>query len=317
MMKNIYLFYGLEQYLIDKAISTVKANHSNGQVITHDLNQTNISILLEDASMISLFDDEKLIIGSNAEFLTGSNKKSDINHDVDALMKYIDNPHPKTILILTVVNEKIDKRKNIVKKLLNKAEVKDFKKLSDNEMLKYAQKIFESNNYKISYKGLSVLIDRVNNDLYLLNSECEKLMLYKMDTKTINESDVKEMVLKYNFDNIFELTDAIINKDIDTSLFLYHELIKRKEEPIKIIVLLANQFRLIYQVKGLFAKGFNELQIANDLGVHPYRVKLANQMNFSNQELLKYLELLADLDENIKMGKIDKAIGFELFLLKL
>lgn len=316
-MKNIYLFYGVEEFLIDEAISNIRSKHPNGQVIKHDLTETSISILLEDASMISLFDDEKIVIGYHADFLTGSTKKSDINHDIDALIRYIENPNPKTALILVVLNEKIDKRKNIVKKLLNKAEVKEFNKLSENEMVRYAQKLFDKNNYKISFNALHTLIDRVEDNLYLLNSECDKLMFYKMDTKIIEEADVKEMVLKYNFDNIFALTDAVIKKDIDTSLFLYQELLKRKEEPIKIIVLLANQFRLIFQVKGLSSKGLSESQIASNLGVHPYRVKLANEISLKEKDLLKYIELLANLDEDIKTGKVDKDVGLELFLLKL
>jgi hypothetical protein len=34
-------------------------------------------------------------------------------------------------------------------------------------------------------------------------------------------------------------------------------------------------------------------------------------------DLLKYIELLADLDEGIKMGKVNKEVGLEMFLLQL
>jgi DNA polymerase-3 subunit delta len=125
------------------------------------------------------------------------------------------------------------------------------------------------------------------------------------------------MITKYDADNIFALTDAVIKKDISTSLSLYQELLKRGEEPIKIIVMLANQFRLIFQVKRLSAKGMNEDKIASQLSVHPYRVKLAKEVRLSEKELLNYISLLADLDEKIKMGDINKDTGLELFFLKL
>ena len=316
-MKNIFVFYGDEDFLINKAVLEIEEKHPHGQVIKYELNETNIRILLEDASMVSLFDEEKIIIGYNADFLSGVIKKEKINHDIDALSKYVEHPNPNSTIILIVPSDKLDKRKTIVKKLLDKAEVKELNKLSSNGLLNFAKEIFAKNNYQISLKALNMLIELVGSNLYLLNNECEKLMIYKIDEKKIDEENVEEMIVKYDFDNDFALTDAVINKDINKSLILYHELLKRNEEPIKIIVMLANKFRLIFQVKRLHAKGFNNNQIASELGAHPYSVELANKVQLKDKELLNYLELLANLDEEIKTGKVNKDVGLEMFLLKL
>jgi DNA polymerase-3 subunit delta len=142
-------------------------------------------------------------------------------------------------------------------------------------------------------------------------------MIYKNEEKKIELDDVDQMVERYDIDNLFALTDAVVKKDINEALSLYQELLKRNEEPIKIIVIIANQFRLIFQVKRLKSKGLSDSEIASELAVHPYRVKLAKETNLSEKELLKYLTTLADLDEQIKTGKINKDVGLELFLLKL
>lgn len=316
-MKNIFVFYGEEEFLINGAIEELTAKHPQAGLIKYNLNETNVKVLLEDSSMVSLFNDKKIIIGYNADFLSGSILKETINHDLDSLTKYINHPNPDNILILVVSSDKLDKRKNVVKLLMSKAEVREFQKLSMNDVVKYVKDIFEKDGYKISFNALNKLVSRTGNNLYLLNNECEKLKIYEIDDKNISEEDIEEMVEKYDFDNIFALTDAVIKKDINTSLQLYQELLKRNEEPIKIIVLLANQFRLIFQVKRLYAKGFSEGQIASDLDVHPYRVKLANEVRISENDILRYLSSLADLDEGIKMGRINKDVGLELFLLKL
>jgi DNA polymerase-3 subunit delta len=316
-MKNIFLLFGEEGFLINDTISQIEKQHPHGQVIKYDLTEKNISTLIEDCSMVSLFDEEKIIIGENAYFLSGAVKKENVNHDIDALSNYIDHPNPHTVIILVVPTDKLDKRKSIVKKLLDNVEVKEFNKLTDKEMIEYAKKLFANNGYQINFKALNMLIDKVGNDLYLLHNECQKLMLYKIDDKQISEENIEEMVEKYDFADDFTLANAVIKKDINTSLSIYQQLLKRNEEPIKIIVILANQFRLIFQVKRLTTKGFSENQIVRDLGVHPYRVKLAKEVKLNDKELLKYLSLLADLDENIKMGKINKEVGLELFLLKL
>jgi DNA polymerase-3 subunit delta len=314
-MKNIIVYYGEEDFLINNAILDI-INKYNGQVSKYDLSETSINILLEDASSISIFEENKIVIGYNADFLGGNQNKEE-TYNLDNLNRYIDNPNPNSILILTLTSDKLDKRKNIVKKLLDKSLVKGFAKLSDNDIFKFAKDMFGTNKYQISFKALHMLIDKTGNNLYLLNSECEKLMLYKANNKIIDEQDIEEMITKYDVDNIFDLTDAVIKKDINISLSLYQELLKRGEEPIKIIVMLANQFRLIFQVKRLNAKGLSEDKIAEYLSVHPYRVKLAKEVKLNEKELLKYISLLADLDEGIKMGNINKDTGLELFLLRL
>ncbi|MDD2203230.1 MAG: DNA polymerase III subunit delta [Bacilli bacterium] len=316
-MTKIFVFYGNEDFLIDKEILEIEKQRPNGQVIKYELNETNIRTLIEEASMISLFEDEKIIIGYDADFLSGAIKKEKINHDIEALSTYIEHPNPNSTIILIVNSDKLDKRKKIVKKILEKAEVKELNKLSSSGLLNFAKTKFANNNYQITLKALNMLIELVGSNLYLLDSECEKLMIYKIDEKKIEEVDIDDMIVKYDFSNDFALIDAVIDKEINKALTLYHELLKRNEEPIKILVMLANKFRLIFQVKRLHSKGFNNYQIAGELGAHPYSVELANKVKLKDEELLKYLELLANLDESIKTGKINKDVGLEMFLLKL
>lgn len=315
-MKNVFLYYGEEEFLINEAISKIIDENPNGQVIKYDLSDISLNLILEDASSQSLFDDNKIIIVYNSDFLSGSPKKEISPSMIDNLNKYINNPNPSTVIVF-VLYDKVDKRKSIVKNMLNKAINKEFNKLSDDEVIRYIKIIFTKQGYQINAKALSMLVERTGNNLYLISSETEKLMEYKFNDKTINEYDIEETIVKYDYDNIFALTDAVVKKDINNSLLLYQELLKRGEEPIKIIVLLANQFRLIFQSKRLSSKGFSEAQIASDLGIHPYRIKLSKQVDITEKEALEYLNLLATLDENIKMGKTNKEVGLEMFFLSI
>jgi DNA polymerase-3 subunit delta len=315
-MKNVFLYYGEEEFLINEAISKIIDENPNGQVIKYDLSDISLNLILEDASSQSLFDDNKIIIVYNSDFLSGSPKKEISPSMIDNLNKYINNPNPSTIIVF-VLYDKVDKRKSIVKNMINKTINKEFNKLSDDEVIRYIKSTFTKQGYQINVKALSMLVERTGNNLYLISSEAEKLMEYKFNDKTINEYDIEEMIVKYDYDNIFALTDAVVKKDINNSLLLYQELLKRGEEPIKIIVLLANQFRLIFQSKRLSSKGFSEAQIASDLGIHPYRIKLSKQVDITEKEALEYLNLLATLDENIKMGKTNKEVGLEMFFLSI
>ena len=98
---------------------------------------------------------------------------------------------------------------------------------------------------------------------------------------------------------------------------MYEDLSLVNEEEIKLIVTLANQFRLIYQVKTMFKNGYSELDISKTLGVHPYRIKISNGVNVSASDSLRYLRKLVFLDEGIKTGKLDKKHGFLNFILEM
>ena len=107
------------------------------------------------------------------------------------------------------------------------------------------------------------------------------------------------------------------NKKVATET--YNEMIKYGEEPIKILIMIASQIRLMYQTKLLYKKGYTEKDSASLLGIHPYRVKLATEKGrkYTESDLLMYLDNLADLDSKIKQSNVDKKMAIELFILKI
>ena len=119
--------------------------------------------------------------------------------------------------------------------------------------------------------------------------------------------------------DIFKLIDNILNKNKEQAIECLEEMMKYGEEPLALIIMLANQFRIMYQAKMLVKKGYSERDIASLLDIHEYRVKkaLEKARMYNESIILDNLEKLANLDYDIKSGNIDKNIGLELFLLNL
>lgn len=315
-MKNIYVVYGNEKYLIESSLNKIIEKNHDSEIVKYDLNFDLVNNIIEEIISFPLFADKKIIVVSNALFLTGlSNNVSD--EETKALEKVLEDIPEQINLVLVVENEKLDGRKNLVKKLLKDSNILECNKLSDQEAYEFVQNAFEEDNYQIDLKAINSLLDKSKENLTLLMSEIDKLKIFKVDTKIITKEDVDQLVSKYDYDNIFELTNSVVNKDLTKALFLYQELLKRGEEPIKIIVLLANQFRTIFQVKKMLINTNNKKEIADKLKIHPYRVELAKRINISEEILLDYLEKLADLDENIKTNRVDKESGLEMFFLNM
>ena len=305
----VYLLYGTEDFEIEEEIKKLSKDIDEMNISKYDLNNDMLSLALEDAKTISLFGDKKLVIVDNANMFTGSTSK-----DSELIEEYLNHINENTTLVLIVHNDKLDTRKKITKLIKKVGKVQEFNDELDTTSL--VRRLFK--DYNIDYKTIQLFIDRVGNNPLIIQSEINKIKIYKDNDKNITEEDILNLTAKLIEIDIFKLIDYIVRKNKEKALELYYEMLKMNEEPIKIVVILANQFRIMYQSKELLKKGYSEKDIASTLKIHPYRVKLAiqNSRNYTSDILLKNLNALADIDIGIKTGTINKDLALELFILK-
>lgn len=302
----VYLLYGLNDFEIDSEIKKLTKDYDKMNISKYDLTETDIKEVINDAETFSMFADNKVVIAENAIMFTSSGANTEI------IENYLNHINPHTILIFTVNAEKVDERKKITKLIK-----KNYKLISFNEASSPSAFVKKQlSGYNITSSVIAFLIDRVGSNPLILENEINKIKAYK-DDKTITKEDIVKLTNKNQEIDIFKLIDDIVEKNKDEALAIYHEMLKVGEEPLKIIILLATQFRLMYQSKELAKKGYSEKNIADTLKVHPYRVKLALQKGrkYKSETLLNYLLTLANIDIAIKTGKTDKNLALELFLL--
>lgn len=311
----LYLLYGTENYLIKKEIDKILNANSIEKinVSEYNLEIDNFKDIIEDANTISLFADKKAIIVNNSYLFTGKSIKNE--NDLELFLDYFKNVNPYSIIIFIVDSEKLDERKKIVKEIKKIGTVKDFNQ--KNDLTDILKNMFEG--YNISIQDIRFMIDRCGNNLDILSQEVNKIKIYKDEDKNITKEDIINLTSKNIDIDIFGFVDTIVNKNKNKALEIYKEMLINGEEPIKILVILANQFRIIYQAKELYKQGYSGNDIATMIGIHPYRIKLAlkKAINYNSDTLLDYLEKLADLDYNIKIGNIESSLGLEMFILSI
>lgn len=305
----VYLLYGLKDFQINEEIKNLTKNQNDMNISRYDLNNTPLKDAIDDAETYSMFAETKTVIVENASMFTTLTSK-----DSDIVENYLNNINKSTNLIFTSHTEKIDTRKKITKLIKKVGIVKEFnEEISPLNLTKNLLK-----DYDISEKTINLFLDRVGNNQLIIQNEINKIKIYKNKDKNITDKDIINLTNKNIDIDIFKLIDYIVQKNKEKAIELYYEMLKINEEPIKIIVILANQFRIMYQSKELLKKGYSEKDIASILKIHPYRVKLAiqNSRNYSSKTLLEYLNNLADIDIGIKTGKLNKDLALELFILK-
>ena len=320
-MKNFYVFYGkdrsnsdkfsLDYGLIKNEVDKLIKKIDTKDIVYYDLETTPLIDIINDASTISMFSNKKIIVVENSWFLC-ANKNID---GIEFLENYINHPNINTYLIFVVLAEKIDTRKKITKLISSSGEIKELNKIDDNYIINYIKEYTKENGYKI--EDISYFKTRISNNLYDIKNELDKLMMYKINDKIITNKDIDTISIKTIDEEIFTLTDSIILKNTIKSLDLLEEFINRSYDEFHIIMLLASQFRFLFQVKRLYNKNKNESEIAKILGVNPYRVKFSIKKIYSYSEtmILDYIKKLAKMDHDIKLGLIDKRLALELFIM--
>ena len=136
---------------------------------------------------------------------------------------------------------------------------------------------------------------------------------------TIRQSDIRLLVSKDVSNEVYHLIKAIIQKDLDQTYAIYSNLITHTKDALTIIALISNKFKELISTYKLLKYGYSQSDIAKFYNVTTgkayYLVQEAKAFKLSDLEY--YIEKLAELDYQIKSGKIDKNIGLELLLLKL
>jgi len=265
---NNYVIASTDKITLEEKIKELNKDNSS-EVVYYDLLEDSIERVVEDLDTMNFLSSSKIIVGTNAYFLS-SDKTKGIEQNTDILEKYLSNPNPDNYLIL--VTDTIDKRKKIVTSILSKCEL--IEEINDIDSI--IKKRLDG--YKMDNRSIELLKEYCSGNNERIINELEKLKLYKLDEKIITSDDIKEIVREDIDDNIFHFVDSILDGNKELAFKMYHNFLLNGETVVKMIALLSNKIRLIYQVKVL--SNMSDKDISSMLKVHEYPVKLARQKGY-------------------------------------
>ena len=310
MMDNLYLIIGDDKQLVNFYLQEIINKINSDDKVYYDLSNLPFSSIIDEASMISLFSNKKIIIGSNFDI---SKIKE---NEFDYLVKYLNNINNDVYIILMV--SKVDARVKSYKLFKEYFNIIDVTK-SDNttKIMDYIAKIIKDKGYKISTYDLEYFIQKVGNDIVNINLELDKLFAYKEEEKVITREDIDLLVIDNIESVIYEFTNAVLEKDIEKINFMYNNFKKENIAYDYLIASLANVFRQAYIIKVLDNDNKSNLEISKVIGKKEFYVKkmLERLYIYSLDDLSDLIITLANIELEYKSGKsnIDK---LELFLLK-
>lgn len=320
----LYVLYGTETYLLEEMLTHIKKHtlsdgNDDFNYAVFDLEQTPVETLIEEAETLPFMGEKRLIVGHNAWFLTGSRGKMEVDHQLDVLTSYAASPLDSSIIVLTVQHDKLDERKKLVKHLKKYGTAVKFAPLDQKELPAWINRKMQAFGVSINPDASARLIRLIGTELQLIQQECAKLATYVGEGGTVTVEHVNTMIPRSLEEDVFKLVDYLGKMHIEGALGVFYDLLKKREEPLKILSLITRQFRIILQVHELSSRGYSQKQIASQLGLHPYPVKIAAQQGgrFSDKALRTLLLEANRTDYAIKSGQKEKALALEWYILSV
>lgn len=209
---------------------------------------------------------------------------------------------------LIFVAEKADGRTSFWQKVSKLGKVRDFKPVDAREAPGWATEEARGAGYTLDFQAAQWMVSALGNDLSTLQSALEKIYLHKDKDKRITLADVEACVTAVSWRSIFDLTDAVGQRNAERALRLYRRMETAGESPIALLALISRHFRILSKVKE-----------GDTGGVPPFFLKDYQRQAsaFDASRLEDKREKIFHTDWALKSSPIDNNLLFERLLLEL
>lgn len=308
---NVYLLFGEEAYLKKQYKQKLR-----GAMISPDDNMNytyyegkgiNVNEVIDLAETLPFFAERRLIILEDTGFFKSASPE---------LADYI-KEMPNTTFMIFIESE-VDKRSKLYKAVQRKGRAVELGRQDETTLIRWVAASIKREGKNVSEHTIRHLLAKVGTDMENIQKELEKLFCYATDKDSITTEDVETICTTQITNQIFDMVNAVADKEQKKALQYYYDLLALKEPPMRILFLLARQFKLLLEVKVMEQNGYGRKEIAEKAGINPFVVgKYQTQAKaFQTKELRSIIEDSVETEECVKTGRLTDTLGVELFIVK-
>lgn len=310
----VYFLLGSETYLVDECVEQLtellvdpQAREFNFDVFY--AGQVDAGKLLDIANAYPMMAESRLVVIKEVQKLPGTG--------LEAFAKYLDNPSPATKFILTA--EKVDGRNKAIAKIKARSVVVELKPLYDNQVPQWIQGEVKRRGLQISHAASLLLHAYVGNNLQAICNEIDKLQLNLNGKTSIDEQDIQDIVGLSRKFTVFNLNDAIGNRDLPRALTILNKMLQSGESPTGILAMITRHFNTILKIKGALQARKPQNEIVALTGLRPYFITKTRPMaeKYSFDKLQDVFQLLLQTELKLKTSKMQPDIALQTLLVQI
>jgi DNA polymerase-3 subunit delta len=302
-----------------------------GAVTEHDLSETGLTEVLDDARSLSLFAAERLMWVVGAEAALPRTRSEDEEGEAAAgdpapLASYLRDPTPGTALVFEAARfdfEGDDKRKQErVRKFYGAVqEVVELRRYSSQDAHSEAQALARRAGLRLDEAALGLLVEALGADIARIAVEIEKLALYA-GNRPLSVDDIAALAPEARAATIFALVNALGRRDRARALEILDTLTREGEYLPLALAFLSTQFRTALAAREAGLKSPQQIQgHFTRLGM-PMWGSRAEQVyqtasKFAKPQLERAMKLIFEADRGLRDTRPDDRVIMEQFVLKL
>jgi DNA polymerase-3 subunit delta len=304
--EKIYFLHGEEPYFIDLLTDVIvdyslqEHERDFNQVITYGKDAEPLS-LLSELKGYPMMGQRKLVVLKEAQEFK----------QLDQLEGYCETPCESTVFVINYKYKTYDSRKKIIKAASKNGIVYKSEKIKEYLLNDWVQAHVKSAGFSITSKASQLLVESIGNDLNRMVNEINKLTIILEKGTAINEVHIEENIGISKDYNVFELTNAIAQRDFFKALKIV-DYFQHNPKATDIVVVVANLFKFFTQLMRIhFLPNKSKEVVANALKVHPFVAGelLSASRQFNPKIIAKNVELLYVYDLKSKGVGNTGAIG--------
>ncbi len=170
---------------------------------------------------------------------------------------------------------------------------------------------------KITPEAAATLANFIGNQLRMLANELDKLATYVGPGAAITVEDVRQLSAQVHEARIiFDLTDALAQRNRKQALDLLHDLLADGEPPLRLISTITSQVRSLVLVKELAGDGLRISQIVSATGMAPFVAEKALRQvgKFTSSQLEGIYRQLMATDADLKRSRMTPEMALDLLV---
>ncbi|GEM_PF-2097202 len=321
-IKNICILWGKELFLIEWAVSEIIKKYSNEQSKIFDVvefagESEDYYRIAEACETLPVISEKKLVIINNFEAM----KDKDVTGRAGVLLNYLKHPSDSTMLVLAC-GEKISRSNELYSAAAACSSEYEFGRLTGGELKAWIRKRMRINGRKIGERELARFVDESgyfdkdsDYTLFHFENDIGKIIVHS-DSEIITMEDVEIAVSGNLSKNIFDMINALGEKDRKTAFHVLNEMLLYGEPVKTVLSMLYWQYEGIMNVKQLLNEGKNKKDIARILKAKDFVVGkwMSAGRKYEESSLRDILRSIYETDVRIKNGEMNERIAIELLV---
>lgn len=319
-LDRFYIFYGEEAFL---------RNHYLGQMkkilideLTESFNYTKLNretfdlqTLIDAVESLPMMAENTFVVVDDIDLFKLPES------DRDRLTELFSDIPDYCTLVFTyeAVEWKPDKRlKKLWSAIDTNATIVEFAKQEQRDLINWVGRHFAANKKQIAPGLCNYLIDITGGTMTALAGEITKICAFS-EADTIVKADIDAVVEPVLDAIIFDITDCLSEGKYELALRKMQDVLKKQEEPLKILGTIGTHFRKISAARILRDNGKNASDLVSLCHMSEYAARrtMETAKNFSPKFCAFAMELVMETDRALKTSKDSPERLMELLILQL